>query len=38
MIRTLAVAAAVAAVVELIRLKKEMTKVRMYNIFNNFQK
>ena len=41
MIRTPVVAvAAPAAVVaaELIQLKKEMTKVRLYNIFNNFQK
>ena len=32
-----AVAVAVAVAAELIQLKREMTKVRMYNIFNNFQ-
>ena len=39
MIRTLAVAVAVSVAVaaELIQLKREMTKVRMYNIFNNFK-
>ena len=45
MIRTLAVAVAVAVPVtvpvavaaELIQLKTEMTKVRMYNNFDNFQ-
>ena len=43
MIRTLAVAVVIAVPVpvavaaELIQLKREMTKERMHNIFNNFQ-
>ena len=32
-----AVAVPVAVAAELIQLKREMTKVRMYNIFNNFR-